>query len=81
MLRTQERNSVAVLYQVGNLGTTVKHSCAQGPGLGVAPAVESSTQPCLGKLCKAGKTGLAKSSSSFQVQYCYVLLHYILGDY
>ena len=53
MLRTQERNSVAVLYQ--------------GPQSGIAPAVERQTVSCQGKLCKAGKSGLAKSSSSFQV--------------
>jgi len=55
MLRTQERNSVAVLYQ--------------GPQSGIAPSVERSTLPCEGKLCKAGKSGLAKSSSSFQVNF------------
>jgi len=57
MLRTQERNSVAVLYQ--------------GPQVGFAPAVERPTVVCQGKLCKAGKTGLAKSSSSFEV--CFAL--------
>ena len=96
MLRTQERNSVAVLYQVNSL-----HICSfplwyltilcflltevsslsdvvtsfiwtdlflfQGPQSGIAPSVERSTLPCEGKLCKAGKSGLAKSSSSFQV--------------
>jgi len=55
MLRTQERNSVAVLYQ--------------GPESGIAPAVEKPTMWCEGKLCKAGKCGLAKSSSSFQVNF------------
>ena len=54
MLRSQERNSVAVLYQ--------------GPQSGIAPAVERQTVLCQGKLCKAGKSGLAKSSSSFQVK-------------
>ena len=57
MLRTQERNSVAVLYQ--------------GPQIGFAPTVEKSTIVCEGKLCKAGKSGLAKSSSSFEV--CFAL--------
>merc|ERR1719228_750596 len=57
MLRTQERNSAAVLYQ--------------GPQVGFAPAVERPTVVCQGKLCKAGKTGLAKSSSSFEV--CFAL--------
>jgi len=58
MLTTdQERNSVAVLYQ--------------GPERGLAPAVERPTIMCEGKLCKAGKTGLAKSSSSFEV--CFAL--------
>ena len=41
----------------------------QGPEKGFAPTVEKPTIPCEGKLCKAGKTGLAKSSSSFQVSY------------
>ena len=57
MLRTQERNSVAVLYQ--------------GPQVGFAPTVEKPTVLCEGKLCKAGKSGLAKSSSSFEV--CFAL--------
>lgn len=57
MLRTQERNSVAVLYQ--------------GPQKGFAPTVEKPTMWCEGKLCKAGKCGLAKSSSSFEV--CFAL--------
>jgi len=57
MLRTQERNSVAVLYQ--------------GPQIGFAPTVEKPTVICEGKLCKAGKSGLAKSSSSFEV--CFAL--------
>jgi len=58
MLTTcQERNSVAVLYQ--------------GPNAGLADNVESPTLPCLGRFCKAGKTGLAKSSSSFEV--CFAL--------
>eukprot|EP00092_Neocalanus_flemingeri_P075476 GFUD01093493.1.p1 GENE.GFUD01093493.1~~GFUD01093493.1.p1 ORF type:complete len:511 (+),score=129.28 GFUD01093493.1:81-1613(+) len=57
MLRTQERNSVAVLYQ--------------GPQIGFAPTVEKPTVLCEGKLCKAGKSGLAKSSSSFEV--CFAL--------
>jgi len=58
MLTTcQERNSVAVLYQ--------------GPNAGLADNVESPTLPCLGRACKAGKTGLAKSSSSFEV--CFAL--------
>ena len=57
MLRTQERNSVAVLYQ--------------GPQIGFAPTVEKPTIICEGKLCKAGKSGLAKSSSSFEV--CFAL--------
>merc|ERR1719228_2200576 len=55
MLRTQERNSVAVLYQ--------------GPQIGFAPTVEKPTVICEGKLCKAGKSGLAKSSSSFEVSF------------
>jgi len=55
MLRTQERNSVAVLYQ--------------GPKSGFAPSVEKPTVWCEGKLCKVGKCGLAKSSSSFQVNF------------
>ena len=57
MLRTQERNSVAVLYQ--------------GPQKGFAATVEKPTVLCEGKLCKAGKSGLAKSSSSFEV--CFAL--------
>lgn len=58
MLTTcQERNSVAVLYQ--------------GPTAGLADTVEQPTVPCLGRFCKAGKTGLAKSSSSFEV--CFAL--------
>jgi len=58
MLTTcQERNSVAVLYQ--------------GPDAGLAASVESPTVLCEGRLCKAGKTGLAKSSSSFEV--CFAL--------
>lgn len=39
----------------------------QGPTAGLAAAVEQPTMPCLGRACKAGKTGLAKSSSSFEV--------------
>ena len=57
MLRTQERNSVAVLYQ--------------GPKGGFAATVDKPTVQCEGKLCKAGKSGLAKSSSSFEV--CFAL--------
>merc|ERR1711864_19903 len=53
----QERNAVAVLYQ--------------GPGKGLAPTVEKPTVVCQGKLCKAGKSGIAKSSSSFEV--CFAL--------
>ena len=41
----------------------------QGPNAGLADNVESPTLPCLGRACKAGKTGLAKSSSSFEVDY------------
>ena len=81
MLRTQERNSVAVLYQVTSrleileiltILQNIMHSnhypcCCQGPESGIAPAVEKPTMWCEGKLCKAGKCGLAKSSSSFQV--------------
>ena len=78
MLRTQERNSVAVLYQVTSI-TVEYHTwmqmhtnhypcCCQGPESGIAPAVEKPTMWCEGKLCKAGKCGLAKSSSSFQVR-------------
>lgn len=55
MLRSQERNSVAVLYQ--------------GKDKGFAATVDRSTILCEGKLCKAGKSGLAKSSSSFQVSF------------
>lgn len=58
MLTTcQERNSVAVLYQ--------------GPNAGLADTVERPTVLCDGRFCKAGKTGLAKSSSSFEV--CFAL--------
>lgn len=58
MLTTdQERNSVSGLFQ--------------GPGKGLAPLVERPTVLCEGKLCKAGKSGLAKSSSSFEV--CFAL--------
>ena len=39
----------------------------KGPQSGFAPSVERPTVRCQGKLCKAGKCGLAKSSSSFQV--------------
>lgn len=53
----QERNNVAVLYQ--------------GPNAGLAATVDSPTQLCEGRLCKAGKTGLTKSSSSFEV--CFAL--------
>ena len=41
----------------------------QGPTKGIAPPVERSTILCQGKLCKAGKSGLEKSSSSFQVSF------------
>jgi len=58
MLTTcQERNSVAVLYQ--------------GPTAGLADTVEQPTLQCQGRFCKAGKTGLKKSSSSFEV--CFAL--------
>ena len=50
-------NSVSVLYQ--------------GSQVGFAPTVEKPTVLCEGKLCKAGKSGLAKSSSSFEV--CFAL--------
>jgi len=56
MLRTQERNSVAVLFQ-------------SGQEQGLAPSVDCPTVVCEGRLCKAGKTGLARSSSSFQVSF------------
>jgi len=53
----QERNSVAVLYQ--------------GATAGLADTVERPTVKCEGRLCRAGKTGLARSSSSFEV--CFAL--------
>ena len=45
------------------------HCLLQGPNAGLADSVDSPTLPCLGRLCKAGKTGLAKSSSSFEVGF------------
>merc|ERR1711922_45520 len=54
MLRNYERNSVAAVFKGEQ---------------GLAPSVERSTMKCEGKLCKAGKTGLARSSSSFQVSF------------
>jgi len=58
MLTTcQERNSVAVLFQAGPAG--------------LADTVERPTELCQGRFCEAGKTGLAKSSSSFEV--CFAL--------
>eukprot|EP00088_Acartia_fossae_P045363 TRINITY_DN4882_c0_g1_i7.p1 TRINITY_DN4882_c0_g1~~TRINITY_DN4882_c0_g1_i7.p1 ORF type:complete len:522 (-),score=121.21 TRINITY_DN4882_c0_g1_i7:334-1899(-) len=54
MLRNYERNSVAAVFQ----GTQ-----------GLAPSVDKCTVVCEGKLCKVGKTGLARSSSSFQVNF------------
>ena len=54
MVKTVERNSVAVQF--------VKDK-------GLADSVDKSTVVCEGKLCKAGKSGLAKSSSSFQVSF------------
>lgn len=57
MLRTHERNSVAVLFQGG-----VQE---------LAPTLEKSAVVCEGRLCRVGKIGLAKSSSSFQV--CFAL--------
>ena len=47
--------------------TTIITNMQQGPNAGLADNVESPTLPCLGRFCKAGKTGLAKSSSSFEV--------------
>merc|ERR1719468_738115 len=55
MLRNFERNSVAAVF-----------NCGDG---GLAPSVDKPTMLCEGKLCKAGKTGLARSSSSFQVSF------------
>jgi hypothetical protein len=40
---------------------------AQGGVQELAPTVEKSAVVCEGRLCKVGKVGLAKSSSSFQV--------------
>ena len=60
---------MAVLYQGPESGEWRERgegsSC--GPSAGIAPEVERQTILCQGKLCKAGKSGLAKSSSSFQV--------------
>ena len=69
MLTTcQERNSVAVLYQVITcLRATIQNRLIQGPNAGLADTVEQPTVLCDGRFCKAGKTGLAKSSSSFEV--------------
>jgi len=55
MLRTYERNSVAVCYQ--------------GAGKQFAPELDRPTIVCEGRLCKVGKSGLARSSSSFEVKF------------
>ena len=57
MLRTQERSYVFVLYQ--------------GPQKGVAAKVEKPTVLCEGKLCKAGKSGLAKWMKHIFILYLY----------
>lgn len=54
MLRTYERNSVAVLFQGKK---------------GLAPSESKPTVICEGKHCRVGKSGLARSSSSFEVKF------------